>query len=287
MGIKSLGYLGFESNKRDEWRDYLTNAIGLMDVSDGDAELRFRMDDHAWRIAVQPGEAEDLAYAGFDAGSGASLDALAAQLEAAGCSAARDEALAAERGVSELVVTTDPDGLQVELYCGKTEHAETPFVSPAGVSGFVTGDQGLGHMVLYTADIAKKKAFYMDTLGFELSDTILMHGQLNLTFLHCNPRHHTLAFAAVPVGKHINHFMVQAHTLNDVGFACDRVTARQALASSLGCHTNDRMVSFYGFTPSGFEVEFGWGARTVGEDWTVAHHNAPSLWGHQRQGAPS
>lgn len=292
MGVKSLGYLGFESNQRDEWRDYMTAVVGLMDVSaeEGDEqgdephdELRFRMDDHAWRFAVQPGEAEDLAYAGFDAGGADSLDALEERLRKAGFEAKRDTDLAAHRGVSDLVVTTDPDGLQVELYCGKTELGEVPFASPAGVSGFITGEQGLGHIVLYTADADKTKAFYMEGLGFDLSDTILMHGQLHLTFLHCNPRHHTIALAAVPVPKHVNHFMVQAQSLNDVGFACDRMMARNTLASSIGCHTNDRMVSFYAYTPSGFEVEFGWGAREIGADWTVAHHNAPSIWGHHRQ----
>jgi biphenyl-2,3-diol 1,2-dioxygenase len=265
----------------------MTDVLGLMDVSGDDGTLRFRMDDHAWRFAVQEGEAEDVAHIGFDAGSSASLTELESRLKAAGFSATRDEALAADRGVSELVTTTDSDGLAVELYCGKTENAEVPFASPAGVSGFVTGDQGLGHMVLYTPDAARKKAFYMDALGFSLSDTILMHGRLNLTFLHCNPRHHTLALAEVPVDKHLNHFMVQGRSLNDVGFACDRVISRNLLASSLGCHTNDRMVSFYAYTPSGFEVEFGYGARTIGDDWTVAHHNAPSIWGHHRQAPAS
>jgi hypothetical protein len=43
------------------------------------------------------------------------------------------------------------------------------------------------------------------------------------------------------------------------------------------------MVSFYLRTPSGFEVEFGHGARTVDDaTWRVARHDAPSSWGHKR-----
>ena len=272
---------GIQSNKLDEWRDYMTRILGLMDVSEDDDNLRFRMDDLSWRIAIEKGDAEDLAYVGLDAGSRADFDALCHQLDHAGHPAENNPERAKARGVRELAVVHDPDGLAVEIYCGKTECAEVPFASPAGVSGFVTGSQGLGHFVLYTPDTEKKLAFYINVLGFSLSDTILMFGQLNLTFLHCNPRHHTLALAEVPNDKHMNHFMIQAETLHDVGFACDRAVGIDALTSTFGCHTNDRMMSFYARTPSGFEVEFGYGARTIDDDWTVAHHNAPSIWGHK------
>ncbi len=55
------------------------------------------------------------------------------------------------------------------------------------------------------------------------------------------------------------------------------------IASTLGRHTNDHMLSFYMRTPSGFEVEYGWGARTVDDAvWHVQRHQAPSIWGHRR-----
>jgi biphenyl-2,3-diol 1,2-dioxygenase len=105
-----------------------------------------------------------------------------------------------------------------------------------------------------------------------------------MEFLHCNPRHHTLALLPVPAPKRLHHFMLQAHTMDDVGFALERAEAAQVpLTATLGRHTNDHMVSFYLRTPSGFEVEFGHGARTVDDaTWRVARHDAPSSWGHKR-----
>jgi biphenyl-2,3-diol 1,2-dioxygenase len=100
-------------------------------------------------------------------------------------------------------------------------------------------------------------------------------------FLHCNERHHTLAIAAFPLPKRIHHFMLEVSSLNDVGFAFDRVDADGLITSTLGCHTNDHMVSFYAATPSGVEVEYGWGARTVDRSWVVARHDSPSMWGHK------
>jgi len=42
------------------------------------------------------------------------------------------------------------------------------------------------------------------------------------------------------------------------------------------------MVSFYLRTPSGFNVEYGWGAREVDDStWQVQVHTAGSIWGHQ------
>src|SRR5205807_222696 len=58
------------------------------------------------------------------------------------------------------------------------------------------------------------------------------------------------------------------------------VTGDQAL----GRHPNDRMVSFYVRSPSGFEIEYGWGALEVGEDWTVTQYDAVSVWGHKMVG---
>ena len=285
MNVRSLGYIGIESNKLNEWRTYCIDFLGLMDMSRSDNELRFRLDDQSWRVCVQQGDSEDLIFAGYDARDEATLSAICDQLNSLGWEPEKNEELAAQRGVAVLYTVVDPDGLQVELYYGATEIAEVPFVSPAGTSGFVTAEQGLGHIVLYTKEEKKKYQFYTEGLGFRLSDTILMGGSLKLIFLHCNPRHHTLALAAAPVDKHLNHFMVQADSLNDVGYANDRAVKMGIdVSTSLGCHTNDRMVSFYTRTPSGFDVEYGSGARTVNEDWTVAHHNSPSIWGHRRLG---
>ena len=283
MNVKSLGYIGIESMNLEAWRTYCTSFLGLMDVSSSADELRFRMDDIGWRLCIQTGDKEDLVFAGYDARDSDTLSAIITQLATLGYEASENKKLANLRNVETLFVVSDPDGLQVELYYGATERSEIPFASPAGVSGFITGEQGFGHFVLYTRHEDKKIQFYTDGLGFRLSDTILMGGKLQLTFLHCNPRHHTVALAAAPVDKYINHFMVQANSLDDVGFANDRALNLDIpISMGLGCHTNDRMVSFYTKTPSGFDVEFGFGARTVDENWSVAHHDTGSAWGHKR-----
>jgi 2,3-dihydroxybiphenyl 1,2-dioxygenase len=286
MTIGSLGYLGLGVKNPAAFGDYLTEVLGLMT---GEAQDRYRLDDLAWRIAVEPGDADDLAYVGFEVAGPAELEVVRARLSEGGVAVGNgDPDLLAQRQVLGLVTCQDPDGLAVEIFYGPTLRTEAPFASPAGVVDFVTGDQGLGHIVLSTKDMAAARRFYQDLLGFRLSDIIRMGppgpGGFDMEFFHCNPRHHTLALIPIPMPKRLHHFMVQVATLDAVGFALERATAAGApITASLGRHTNDQMVSFYSRTPAGFEVEFGQGAIEVDDaTWRVARHDMPSSWGHKR-----
>ncbi|MBI1684105.1 VOC family protein [Caulobacter hibisci] len=293
MSVASLGYIGFAVSDLEAWKTYGGQVLGMMPIEGPDEGLRFRIDDHAWRIAVQAGEADDIAFAGFEVSDAAALDAVSASLVAHDIpfTPASPEQLA-ERQVTGLISCQDPEGLAIEIYYGPTLRTEKPFVSPAGVSGFITGEQGLGHIVLTTSDIAAAKRFYCEALGFALSDIIRMalspEFAIDLEFFHCNRRHHTLALVPLPfpAPKRMHHFMVQTRTLDEVGFALDRLErAKGTLVQTLGRHTNDQMVSFYARTPSGFEVEYGQGAVEVdAATWRVARHDKMSSWGHKRVG---
>jgi 3,4-dihydroxy-9,10-secoandrosta-1,3,5(10)-triene-9,17-dione 4,5-dioxygenase len=120
-------------------------------------------------------------------------------------------------------------------------------------------------------------------LGFRLSDTIDL-GIAEGVFLHCNPRHHSVAVAEIPgVPVGLGHLMVEVESLEAVGLALDIATERgDQIQMSIGQHTNDRMTSFYVTTPSGFQIEYGWNGLLIDDtEWTVGHHMAPSSWGHK------
>ncbi|XOV90521.1 MAG: VOC family protein [Pseudomonadota bacterium] len=279
-GVSSLGYIGIQSCQLDAWRSFFEDFVGFASVETEQGLQRYRMDEQAWRLWLEEGSSEDLSFAGFSVQSRTTLADIQERLTTAGYEVLENTKLAEQRCVAALNVVSDPDGLQVELYCGPLSKPEQPFVSPLVKSGFLTGDQGLGHIVLYTADIDKKLEFY-GLLGFRVSDTINMGG-LDLVFMHCNPRHHTIALVPVSTGKHLNHLMVQVSSIDDVGYALDRVSEQQVqLSTTLGCHTNDRMISFYAKTPSGFDMEYGFGARVVSADWPEGYYEAPSIWGHK------
>jgi hypothetical protein len=56
---------------------------------------------------------------------------------------------------------------------------------------------------------------------------------------------------------------------------------------TLGGHSNDEMLSFYPLSPSGFDIEYGWGGLSVDDQsWHVLTHHATSAWGHRFQRPP-
>jgi 2,3-dihydroxybiphenyl 1,2-dioxygenase len=283
--VQALGYIELGVSSIADWRQYAQHVLGVACVDVGDA-LHLRYDRDCWRIRlVETGE-DDIRCAGFQVASVADMAKIRAQLEAHDVEVAvATDAEAASRGVTHLLRCVDPSGLPVELYIG-ARTVDEEFASPLGISGFVTGAQGLGHMVLAGADQQEAEPFYVQCLGFKLSDHIVLgppDRQLTLTFLHCNPRHHTLALAPVPSPKRLNHIMLQVASMDDVGSGLDAAhNAGVKISSSLGKHTNDRTTSFYMRTPSGFDIEYGCGGIEIDDStWQPSTHHATSLWGHK------
>jgi 3,4-dihydroxy-9,10-secoandrosta-1,3,5(10)-triene-9,17-dione 4,5-dioxygenase len=284
MDIRSLGYIGIDVADVEAWRAY-AELLGTMVRRDGDG-FRMRIDDRPFRVAVRAGNGDDgLAFVGWELADAAELECAAAELAAAGCTlevASADEC--ADRRVRGLIRTTDPGGFALEFFHGPV-HDHELFVSPAGVSGFETGPHGMGHIVLGTPHLTESIEFYTKLLGFRVSD-YWKPGDDDVVFMRCNPRHHSLALvgAAEPV---LYHFMLEARTLDDVGYALDRHDATETpISMGIGKHTNDHMVSFYSRSPSGFDVEFGYDGLLVDETtWTVSQITKPSFWGHRPPGA--
>ncbi len=284
--IKSLSYAGFTTPNVDEWRTFAPDLLGLVVASaDDDPVVRLRVDDAAWRIAIEPGPSNALSYMGWDVGDQASLDAAVAQLADAGIEPhSGDAALTAQRNVRRLCWFTDPAGFRHELSFGQKPGA-TPFEPGQGVSGFVTGEQGLGHLVLMVPDFQASSDFFLNLFGFRHSDDI--EGGAKIRFMHCNPRHHTIAITEVSGHRGVHHLMLQVKSIDDVGLAYDRVVAANVpIAMGIGKHPNDQMTSFYVRTPSGFEIEFGTGGLEIpmAQEWSAGHYTQNSIWGHKPPG---
>jgi len=286
--IARLGYLGFEVSDLGAWEHFALEVLGLGLAERGaDGSLALRMDEQAQRILLHPGTSDDLAYLGFEVEDEHALRGLAQTLSLSGFAVSEGKPETARaRRVAELFQLEDPSGVPVELFCAP-DLARAPFRSAAVPSGFVTGEEGLGHVVLLAREAAAHDRFYRELLGMKLSDRIhteLAPGlSLDITFLHANPRHHTVAFTKAPLPKRIHHFMLELGSMEDVGHAYDRCLERGIpIANTLGQHPNDGMFSFYARTPSGFEVEIGWGGRKVDDaTWEVRTYDRLSTWGHR------
>ncbi|HEY2563189.1 MAG TPA: VOC family protein, partial [Acidimicrobiales bacterium] len=97
-------------------------------------------------------------------------------------------------------------------------------------------------------------------------------------------RHHSLAFIQIDAPRRVQHVMFETLDMDDVGTTYDICRERDIVSTSLGRHLNDRMFSFYFQNPSGWHLEYGWGAREIDPaTWHLEHYNgmrAPGEWGH-------
>lgn len=290
--ILALGYLGLEVSDLEAWKVFVRDDLGVQCTERGDGTIDLRVDAYASRIRLYQGPRDDLAYAGLEVRDTAALASLAERLAAAGVAVETVNAdEARDRRVHRMIRFSDPEGNVHEAFFGALQKADDPFVSPRGVS-FKTGRQGLGHVVLSCRDKPAMMTFFLETLGFRLSDHIsteVVPGRpLEISFMRCNGRHHSLALAPIPIAKKIVHLMLEVTSLDDVGRALHRCLASERhLTFTLGRHSNDDMLSFYPLTPSGFDLEYGWGGLEVDDEaWHVVTHDANSAWGHIYQRPP-
>jgi len=284
--LRALGYAGFGSDKLEDWRQFGTSLVGLQAVERGNSQLSFRMDDRKQRIVVDRAMGEGARFFGWEVADAAALDALAARLEAVGVAVTAEPVERADnRRVRALISFRDPAGNRLEAFYG-AEIDETPFKPGRSISGFRTGPLGLGHVVLTVESIDAVMPFYVDVLGFRLSDFI--EKPFRAYFFHINPRHHSLAL--IESGKNgMHHLMVELFSLDDVGQSYDvALSEENRVGVTLGRHTNDFMTSFYAKTPSSFMVECGWGGREIDPaTWQpIEMTDGPSLWGHDRVWLP-
>ena len=286
MALQALGYVGFGSAALDDWRQFGTGSVGLQAVERSPSLLAFRMDDRKQRIIVDRAMAEGERFFGWEVVDAAALDALAARLEQARVEVtAEPQSLADNRRVRGLISFRDPAGNRLEAFYGAAID-DTPFSPGRSISGFRTGPLGLGHAVLKVEDIEAVMPFYVDVLGFRLSD--YMQKPFRAYFFHINARHHSLAL--LETGRNgMHHLMVELFSLDDVGQSYDvALSEPDRVGVTLGRHTNDLMTSFYVKTPSSFMVECGWGGREIDPStWQPFElKNGPSLWGHERNWLP-
>ena len=288
--LKSLGYITVSTADIDRWRHFAFGVLGFAEGKGPEpSALYLRMDERAARIIVVPGESDRVLTVGWEVRDNAALQRVTAALDRAGVAFKQlsvDEA--GDRRVEEAISFEDPSGTTLEVFHGAVlDHS--PVITPFGAK-FVTGDQGLGHVVVPATDPNAMFDFYTEVLGFRSRGAFRVplpkeFGPVRVRFLGINERHHSMAIvpAAHQRDPGVVHVMVEVDTLDAVGRALDRINIEGVqLSSTLGRHTNDKMVSFYVRAPGDWDIEFGTDGMRVDETYYTAEEiTADSYWGHQ------
>jgi len=283
--VTELGYFGIGVSDLAAWKQFAREILGLQVVEEAGETDRvyLRMDYWHHRFVLHASGDDDVAYVGFRVAGADEFGEMQKQLANAGISyrvGSLEEA--EERRVLELMKLADPDGNAIEIFHGPLIRANQPFHPGRGMHGkFITGDGGCGHCILRQPDPEAALRFYQ-ALGMR-GGVEYKFGKgpkaLLLRFVHCSPRDHSVAWGVPASDKRLNHIMLEVDNLDDVGLTHDLVRkAKIPIAIELGKHANDQMFSFYFKTPSGFNIEYGFGGRAA--TYQSEYYDA-DVYGHQ------
>jgi 2,3-dihydroxybiphenyl 1,2-dioxygenase len=294
FGSVHLGYVVVDTEKFADWRRFGRDAIGMhLDEALPDV-LRFRLDDHECRFLVRRGAAEDVTALGWQVDDHRTFDEILTRVTRHGVPVASGTIEETKlRGADRLVRFPGPNGLTQEIFT-RPGLDDKP-LSMAVRGGFVTGEAGLGHVAVTSTRPHQVRGYYDSIFDARLTDYIdeTIGGlKFKIRFLRVNQRHHSIAIAAVnrlpinPIRTRVQHVNIQVADLDDMTASYLRVNDLGfQMALAVGQHTNDRELSFYAVTPSGFEWEVGWNPIVIDEKtWEPTTYQGISLWGHTREG---
>jgi 2,3-dihydroxybiphenyl 1,2-dioxygenase len=292
FGDVRLGYVVIETQRFEDWRRFGADAIGLhVDALDA-TTMRFRLDERETRFLLTHGPAEDVVATGWEVCGDDTFEEILRRARERGVPLVEGSAEDAElRGVERVWRLPGPKGIGQEIF---TRPATSAAALTMLSSGFVTGDAGMGHVAITSRAPEALHAYYGTLFDARLSDFIdetISGVKLKIRFLRLNERHHSVAVANTrgvkvdPIRTSVQHLNIQAATLEDMVGSYERVKANGfAMALSVGQHTNDRELSYYAETPSGFEWEVGWNPMVVTPElestWEPATYQGISIWGH-------
>lgn len=193
-------------------------------------------------LALIPGDKPGLAAVTYRCKSAAALEEVAARAQKAGCTRSPGPVAQSRPGGGLMVDLREPKGSLVRLVYGdkRTDAGQTA----------MDRTERLSHVNINTRDVDALAQFYVDVLGFELTDRSKI-----MAFLRCNADHHTVVLAEAPV-EGLNHVAFMLPELEGVMFASGRMRDHgYDIGWGVGRHGPGNNVFAYFVDPMGYVVE--------------------------------
>ncbi len=179
MKVRRIGHASFVTPDVSKQVAYYTEVLGLtlVDRTSDAAYLASTLDHHS--VVVRHGEAPLCTHLAFQVSPLSDLGEMQKQIAAHGVKVERMRD--AEPTISDMLVCENPAGTKMQIYCERP--ASSQKFQEKGVVPVK-----LGHVAFNVIDVQKVVKFYVDVLGFRVSDWM---GDF-FAFLRCGPDHHTI-----------------------------------------------------------------------------------------------
>ena len=213
-------------------------------------------------LALYPHIKTELLSITFQAATRSDVDTLQASVKTHGAAATAPGAIA-EPGGGYGFSFKDPDG---HVFRVLAEDALWPAALPDR-----DGPERLAHVVLNSADADRATRFFVEALGFKLSDQSRI-----MDFVRCNSDHHNIAFVRAS-GNTLHHIAFQMADLDAVMCGAGRMKdSGHPIEWGVGRHGPGNNVFAYFLGPDEVPIEYTAEVQQV--DDSYAFHG-PEYWG--------
>jgi len=258
--VLEIRYVGYGTPDLAAEAQFYQDSWGLRKVSEQDGMVYFAAHGHdeLYVVRLRHSAQRRIDIVAMAAGSPADVDALHAKVAASGCRIIFAPRELTTMGGGYGFRFFSPDGMPFEISSGVERGPMRPMERWEGIP------KRISHIVFHSPDHKAATAFFIDVLGFRLSDWI---GDF-MSFLRCNEWHHRIAF--LPGPPCLNHVAYDMESVDDMMRGVSRLKKQDVeLRWGPGRHTAGNNTFSYFTTPSGFAVEYTSELEAVDE---VNHH---------------
>ncbi|HEX8415449.1 MAG TPA: VOC family protein [Sphingomicrobium sp.] len=264
--VTEIRFVGYGCPDLAAERSFYSDVWGLKEVAarDGMIYLAAEGNDELYTVRLRQSDEKRIDIVALATESSADVDALFAKVRDAGCKIVFEPRDLDSFGGGYGFRFFSADGMPFEISSGVERGASRPLMRWDGVP------QKISHIVFHSPDHKAMTAFFIDVLGFRLSDWL---GDF-MSFLRCNEWHHRIAF--LPGPPCLNHVAYDMLTVDDMMRGVARLRKKGTdIKWGPGRHTAGNNTFSYFTTPNGFAVEYSSELESVDDATHEAKVHAP------------
>ena len=245
--VSEIRYVGYAVPDLEAERAFYRDKWGLREVGeqDGMVYLTAEGSEEAYVVRLRPSDTRKIDVIGLAADSRADVNSLFEKVAEAGSRIISQPADLDRLGGGYGFRFFSPDGLPFEISSDVTAGTARQLSRWEGIP------KRISHVVLHSPNHKAATQYFIDVLGFRLSDWI---GDF-MSFLRCNEWHHRIAF--LPGPPCLNHVAYDMLSADDMLRGVSRLKKLDVdVKWGPGRHTAGDNTFSYFTTPNGFAVEY-------------------------------
>ena len=247
MSVTDIRYIGYGLPDVEAERSFYRDVWGLREASAKDGCYYFAAegDDEPYVVRLRHSPHQRVDVIALAANSRAAVDNLFAKVQADGCKIIFEPKVLTGYAGGYGFRFFHEDGLPFEVSCDYERGSKRQLGAAEAIP------EKISHIVLHSPNHKAMVAFFVDVLGFRVSDWL---GDF-MCFLRCNEWHHKIAI--LPGPPSLNHVAYDMANIDDMMRGVAKLKRHNVdILWGPGRHTAGNNTFSYFVTPAGFAVEY-------------------------------